>query len=77
MGTQRKPRRPRTKKTLEEISHKLNLTIPEAAKLMGMSTNMINDLCGKGELVTFPVGKRRRIITSSLIDFQNRLASAG
>lgn len=67
----RKPR-VHVKRPLSEIRASLNCSIPEAARLMGYSRFGMMQLIASGELATFVEGKRVRVVTESLIEYQAR-----
>ena len=51
------------------MSEKLTVSVAEAAELLGVSRDMINDLIRKGELRSFKLGSRRLISRQAMEEF--------
>ena len=54
---------------VSEVSEKLTVSVAEAAELLGVSRDMINDLIRKGELRSFKLGSRRLISRQAMEEF--------
>lgn len=56
----------------EELKNRLNVSIEEARRLTGYSRPRVLTLCAGKEWQWFPEGKRIRIVTQSILDYQDR-----
>lgn len=59
---------------LSELRLRLSLNIPEARRLSGLSRPRIEELLDNGSWPWFWEGKRRRIITQGIVDWQTAKA---
>lgn len=57
----------------EHVLHKLAVTVDEAAHLLSLNRTKIFALVRCGELLSFKVGKSRRITVAALHDYLRRV----
>lgn len=64
----------RIQPTAEELRGRLNVTVVEAQILTGFARKRIFDLMDTDQWRWFWEGNRRRIVTDSIVDYQNSKA---
>ena len=71
-----RPILPATAEVAAVLDGRLLLTVPQAARVLGVSRSLMYELMERGEITSIHVGRLRRAPASSLIDYVRRCPRA-